>query len=96
MEYEPLRKGISVKHLASDSEKKIQMDIMKIEPGFDDAVHYHDDWEWVYILDGSLEDSKGVHKKGDFLINDTITPHKPKSKEGCTLLIVWCGSVTKE
>ena len=88
-----LRDGISRKPLARDEPRNIQMDILKIEPGFNDVPHWHDDWEWVYILEGSLEDEKGVHKPGDFLINEKYVKHKPTSKEGCTLLIVWSGSV---
>ena len=85
-----------VKRLAKDSEKGIQMDLLKLAPNFSDVGHFHESWEWVYILEGSMEDHKGKHVKGDFLLNDTETLHQPSSKEGCLLLIVWCGSVSKE
>jgi anti-sigma factor ChrR (cupin superfamily) len=92
-DFTELRKGIMRKHLASDPERKIQMDILKISPGLNDPPHWHDDWEWVYVLEGSLEDEKGVHNKGDFFINGKDARHQPRSEKGCTLLIVWCGSV---
>lgn len=88
-----LRKGIWRKPLARDDARNIQMDILKIDPGLNDAPHWHDDWEWVYILEGSLEDEKGVHKAGDFLLNGKDVKHQPTSKDGCKLLIVWCGTV---
>jgi anti-sigma factor ChrR (cupin superfamily) len=91
--YVELREGIQRKPLARDEERNIQIDILKINAGFDDSPHWHDDWEWVYILEGSLEDEKGIHRKGDFLINEKDVRHQPKSKDGCTLLIVWSGSV---
>lgn len=91
--FERLRNGILVKHLARDDTRNIQMDILKIAPGLDDPPHWHDDWEWVYILEGSLEDEKGIHKTGDFIVNEKDSRHQPKSREGCTALIVWCGSV---
>lgn len=91
-----VREGVQAKSLAKDSARGIQMDLMKISPGFDDPIHYHNDWEWVYILEGSLEDNRGKHVKGDFVINDKDSEHKPSSKKGCLILIVWCGSVRKE
>jgi anti-sigma factor ChrR (cupin superfamily) len=96
LEWEKLREGIAIKHLARDPEKNLQVDLLKISPGFNDVVHYHDDYEWVYILEGSLEDERGKHTKGDFLINPKDAAHKPSSKEGCLLLLVWCGSVRHE
>ena len=83
----PLRKGISRKNLAKDTDRGYQMDLLRIEPGFIDKGHYHGDYEWVYVLEGSLEDEKGLHKKGDFFINEKGGPHQPKSKDGCLLLI---------
>ncbi len=92
-EWLKVREGIQRKSLAKDPGRKLQMDILKIEPGLVDIPHWHDDFEWVYILEGSLEDEKGLHKKGDFIINDKDARHQPRSKDGCTALIVWCGSV---
>lgn len=88
-----LRDGIERKPLARDEARNIQMDILKIEPGFDDSPHWHDDWEWVYVLEGSLVDEKGTHTAGDFLINEKDAKHQPKSPDGCKLICVWCGSV---
>ena len=96
VEWEQLRDGIQRKALARDEPRNLQFDILKIEPGFADPPHWHDDWEWVYILEGSLEDEKGIHRKGDFLINQKDAKHQPTSKEGCTLICVWCGSVRHE
>jgi anti-sigma factor ChrR (cupin superfamily) len=92
-EWEELRNGIQIKHLAKDEDRNIQMDILKIAPGLNDPPHWHDDWEWVYILEGDLMDDKGVHKAGDFLINGKDVKHQPTSENGCKLVIVWCGSV---
>lgn len=96
MTWEQLRKGIKLRHLARDDKRGIQIDIMNIKPGLRDPPHWHDDWEWVYILEGSLEDEKGIHRKGDFVLNEKDTKHQPRSKEGCTAIIVWCGSVRQK
>jgi len=84
------------KPFARDEKRGIQMDLMRIEPDFNDTPHWHSDWEWVYILEGSLVDDKGIHKKGDFLLNDKDARHQPKSKEGCKMIIVWSGGVRQK
>ena len=90
-----IREKVWRKPLARDGKRGIQMDILKIEPGLKDAPHWHDDWEWVYILEGSLEDKRRIHHKGDFVLNPKDTKHEPQSKEGCLAIIVWSGSVRK-
>jgi anti-sigma factor ChrR (cupin superfamily) len=93
--WEPLRPGIERKPLAKMPEKGMQADLIRIEPNLTDIPHKHDGFEWVYILEGGFKDQKGTHKKGDFIINTTEGIHQLTSgKEGCTLFIVWTGSVT--
>ncbi len=94
--FKKIRDKVWRKPLARDDNRKVQIDILRIEPGLVDPPHWHDDWEWVYILEGSLEDEKGIHRKGDFVVNGKDTRHEPRSKEGCTAVIVWCGSVRGE
>jgi anti-sigma factor ChrR (cupin superfamily) len=92
----PVRPGIERKPLAADKNLGIQADLMRIQPNFVDREHTHDGFEWVYILEGEMTDQKGTHKSGDFLINTTEGIHQPSTgKDGCTLLIVWTGSVTE-
>ena len=92
-EWEKLREGITKKSLARDPKSGLQVDLLRLEPGFVDKPHFHGNFEWVYILEGSMEDERGVHVKGDFLVNGKGGPHRPSSKEGCLLLIVWSGKV---
>jgi anti-sigma factor ChrR (cupin superfamily) len=90
-----LRPGIERKPLAADPKKGLQADMMRIAPNFTDRPHTHDGFEWVYILEGEMTDQAGVHRKGDFLINTTEGIHQPSTgRDGCTLLIVWTGSVS--
>src|SRR3990167_2049176 len=95
-EWKELREGIKIKALAQDPKLGLQMDILNVPAGFADSGHYHGDWEWVYVLEGSIEDEKGLHRKGDFFINSAGVLHKPFSEEWCKLLIVWSGKVTHE
>ncbi|MBU0761467.1 MAG: cupin domain-containing protein [Candidatus Altiarchaeota archaeon] len=91
-----LREGIERKSLAVNTELGIQADIIRIAPNFKDVPHTHDGFEWAYILKGSLTDERGTHTKGDFIANTTEGIHQPSTGEdGCTLLIIWTGSVTK-
>ena len=90
-DWKDLREGIRILPLSRDGKRNVQVDLLDIPKGFVDPGHYHGDWEWVYVLEGSIEDEKGLHKKGDFFINKTGVLHRPFSKEGCRLLIVWSG-----
>ena len=91
-----VRDGVWRKPLAVSREKGVQMDLVRLEPDFLDKPHVHNGFEWVFVLDGWFEDSRGVHRKGDFVVNTTEGVHQPKTgKEGCLLLIVWTGSVSE-
>lgn len=92
-EWKRLREGIRIKNLAKDPERGVQIDIIKLNPGLVDPPHWHNGFEWVYILEGSMEDDKGLYKKGDFLLNRKDQKHHVRTEEGCTVLIVWTGSV---
>ena len=90
-----LREGVDRLPLAKNDERGIQADIIRLAPNHVDLAHTHDDFEWVYILEGQFTDDVGVHKAGDFVINSTESIHQPRTgPDGCTLLIVWTGSVT--
>jgi anti-sigma factor ChrR (cupin superfamily) len=91
-----LREGMQRKPLAADGERNIQMDLIKIKPNLVDRPHVHDDFEWVYVLEGSFTDARGVHKKGDFIVNTTEGIHQVSTgDDGCLLLILWSGSVSE-
>ena len=94
-EWIPIREGVFRKSLAEDSGRGIQMDLIRLDPNFVDQGHLHDDFEWVYVLEGGFTDDAGVHKAGDFVLNTTEGVHKPSTgDDGCLLLIVWTGSVS--
>jgi len=89
-----LRCGVWRKPLASDRERGLQMDLVRLEPNFLDKPHFHNGFEWVYVLEGEFTDDRGVHRKGDFVVNSTEGVHRPSTgPDGCLLLIVWTGSV---
>ncbi|MFH0861210.1 MAG: cupin domain-containing protein [Candidatus Altiarchaeota archaeon] len=93
--WERIRKGIDARKLANNPELGIRFDILRLEAGLIDVPHVHDGFEWVYVLEGSFEDQNGVHKQGDFIENYQGQKHWVKSDDGCKILIVWTGSVSK-
>lgn len=89
-----LRPGVERKPLSRDSGRGIQVDLLRIRPNLKDKPHMHNDFEWVYVLDGGFTDQTGPHRKGDFIVNTTDGIHQiTTGAGGCELLIVWCGSV---
>ena len=91
-----LRDGVDRMPLAKNTQKGIQADIIRLAPGHHDRPHIHDDFEWLYILEGEFTDERGIHKAGEFVINSTEGQHVSVAGPiGCKLLIVWTGSVTE-
>jgi anti-sigma factor ChrR (cupin superfamily) len=95
-DWENLREGIDRKELAVEEELGIRADLIRIKANFCDVEHIHHGFEWVYIIEGGFSDDRGQHKAGEFIINSTEGIHQVKTgDEGCLLLIVWTGKVSK-
>ena len=92
--WKKLRKNVFCKHLAKDTTKNFQIDIIKLEPNIKFEEHSHPDVEWVYILQGSMSDERGEYVQGNFIVNPKGSKHIVTSgEEGCEILCCWCGEV---
>lgn len=91
IDWEEWKPGVYAKSLAKDKEISRQLDIIKIEPGVKLSAHKHPEYEWVYVLEGILEDENGKYPQGTFLINEKGSIHASFSTEGCQVLVYWTG-----
>lgn len=90
-----VREGTFTKSLAKDEKRNIQVDLMRLDPNKTFKEHFHDDFEWVYILKGGFTDHRGIFKAGDFILNEKDSSHSTKTgPDGCELLCFWCGKVS--
>lgn len=92
--WQQLRNGTAHKLLARDDKRDLQCDLMKLEPNTQLSSHRHPDWEWVYVLKGSLTDARGTFVAGDFIHNEVGSEHQASTgADGAELFVVWCGRV---
>ncbi|MSP36569.1 MAG: hypothetical protein EXR25_12635 [Limnohabitans sp.] len=56
-------------------------------PGTYFNPHRYFGCEEIFVLDGVFEDEHGSYSKGAWLRSPHMSPHKPFSVEGCTILV---------
>lgn len=91
IEWKKIGNGVYSKHLSYDEDSKKYISLFKIESGARLKKHRHVQFEWAYVLEGVYEDEYGSVVKGNLKINSKDSVHTSKSKEGCILLVYWCG-----
>ncbi len=84
--------GVTIKILAEDFTTKLRTELVRIKAGTVLPTHRHTNFEWVYVLDGELQDEFGRYKKGAFKINSKNSVHTSRSPLGCTLLVIRAGT----
>ena len=73
-----------------ESEKGMQMYILKLGPGQQIPHHIHLQDKYNFILKESMSDEKGSYKVGDLVINEKDSSHTvTASSEGCEFLLIW-------
>lgn len=82
-----LPKNFVRKILAQDPETGFYIEFQDIASDSLFFEHRHQSEEWVYILEGELEDEFGKYPAGTFKINKKNSIHTPRSQKGCKLLV---------
>jgi anti-sigma factor ChrR (cupin superfamily) len=70
--------------------------LIRMEPGRSYPAHRHVGVEEVFVLQGGYRDSRGAHRAGDYVLNDSGSAHRPtaleETGEDCVMLaIAHCG-----
>ena len=93
--YDWKREGIDGKEpfflkrvLVLDKEKRIKMNVLKLDPNTEYPHHSHKVKEWVYILEGDMKDQNGDYQKGSLLVNEQNSEHQVKSGQNGTEILV--------
>ena len=88
-EWEEVAPGISVKMLATDTEKKSVSMLVRLEPGTDYPPHRHAGVEELHLLHGELMVDDRKFYPGDFIHAESGTvDHRVWSETGCTCVLV--------
>lgn len=63
--------------------------IVRYLPNANAIEHRHNGYEVIYILSGQLETDDGVYPANSLLVMPPASVHRPRSKNGCVVLVVW-------
>jgi len=81
--------GFLVKPLHEDAATGRRTWLMKVDPGAWSPPHAHDEFEEIYVIDGSFYDGENTYHAGDFAIRAPGAMHEAGSKTGATVLLVY-------
>ena len=78
--------GIDMKILLIDEASGLMTALFRWAPGTELAYHEHVEIEQTYVLEGSLVDSEGVARKGQFVWRPSGNRHIAHSPEGALVI----------
>jgi quercetin dioxygenase-like cupin family protein len=88
-EWKDVAPGISVKLLATDSERKSVTMLVRLEPNTDYPGHRHAGVEELHLLEGVLRVDEKTYYPGDYLRSEPGTvDHRVWSETGCTCVLM--------
>lgn len=90
MQWQPTEDaGYWIKPLYENSELGERTLLMKAEPGTHSPPHAHDEFEQVYVLEGSFDDGERVLRAGDYCARPIGAMHSATSEEGFVALLIY-------
>ena len=89
MEWRPFEDapGVSYKVLRHHAGRHGITLLLRFDPGASYPSHRHPQGEEVFVLEGSYEDGGQRYGAGCFLFHEPGSVHRPRSREGCVLLV---------
>lgn len=89
-EWQPTEsEGFWVKKLCEDADRGERTMLMKVDPGAFSPSHAHEDFEEIYMLEGSFYDDEHLLVAGDYACREAGTMHSGGSDEGGVMLLVY-------
>jgi anti-sigma factor ChrR (cupin superfamily) len=80
--------GVSWKKLRHDPDSGQSAVLLRFAPGAEYGTHRHPGGEQYLVLEGCLQDGAHSYGKGAYVYHPPGSIHRPRSKEGCILLVV--------
>ena len=81
--------GFWVKRLYENEERGERTWLMRIDPGAYSPPHAHEEFEQVYVMDGSFYDDDKLVKAGEFCARSPGAVHSAASDEGALMLVIY-------
>ena len=81
--------GFWLKRLYEDEERGERTWLMRIDAGAYSPPHAHDEFEQVYVLEGSFFDEDRLVKAGEFCARSPGAVHSAASDDGALMLVIY-------
>lgn len=81
--------GFWVKRLYEDEQRGERTWLMRIDPGAYSSPHAHEQFEQVYVMEGSFYDDDRLVKAGEFCARSPGAVHSTASHDGALMLIIY-------
>ena len=81
--------GFWVKRLYEDEQRGECTWLMRIDPGAYSAPHAHEQFEQVYVMEGSFYDDDRLVKAGEFCARSPGAVHSAGSDNGALVLVIY-------
>ncbi len=81
--------GFLVKALYEDAESGERTWLMKVEAGASAPPHAHDDYEQIFVLEGTFDDGENVYGPGDYAVRAPGVDHSSASADGALMLLIY-------
>ncbi len=81
--------GFWVKRLYEDEERGERTWLMRIDPGAYSPPHAHEEFEQIYVLDGSFYDDDWLVRAGEFCARSPGAVHSAASDDGALMIVIY-------
>lgn len=81
--------GFWIKPLLEDEAAGLRTWLMKVDPGAFSPPHAHDEFEQVYVLDGTFYDDQRSYRAGEFVVRAPGAMHSAGSEDGALVLLFY-------
>ena len=81
--------GFLLKTLHEDPATGRRTWLMKVEPGAYSPPHAHEEFEEIYVIEGSFNDGEHTYRAGDYAIRAPGAIHEASSDDGAIVMLVY-------
>jgi anti-sigma factor ChrR (cupin superfamily) len=87
--------GFRIKPLLEDGKQGIRTWLMKVDAGAYSPPHAHEEFEQIYVLEGSFYDQDNTYGPGEFIVRAPQAMHSAGSETGALVLLFYAPSIDK-
>jgi len=91
MAWEEVKPGVYAKLLYHDETRRERTLLVRLQPDARSAPHSHEEFEQIYVIDGSFEDGERTLITGDFCCRSPGQVHTAYSPSGALVLVTYTG-----